>query len=84
MQRWVIAALFSILLICPAMPAFADGALNSQINFPALSIPLGSGSQSNKEAAKKEDEEPGVQKKKEKETQNKKIDDAIKKAWDEK
>jgi len=84
MQRCIIAALFSILLTCPAVSAFADGALNSQISFPTLSVPIGSGSHSNKEAAKKEGEEPGVKKNKEKEIRDKKIDDAIKKAWDEK
>lgn len=84
MQRWAIAILFSALLTCPAVSALADGAINSQFSFPTLTIPIGSDSHPSIDMGKKADEEEKMKEKKEKELRDKKIDDAIKKGWEEK
>jgi hypothetical protein len=75
MKRWIIFVLFSILLTYPAVSVLADD--TSSAGSPSSSF--GSHRHSKK---KKDDESP--EKKKEKEIRDKKIDDAIKKAWEEK
>jgi len=84
MQRWAIVILFSAILMCPVMSALADGALDCELNFPTLSVPLESASHSGSDVMKKPDEDAKMKEKKEKELRDKRVDDAIKKAWEEK
>jgi hypothetical protein len=75
MKRWIISVLFSILLTYPAVSVLADDT-------------SGSGSPSSSFGArhhsKKKKDDESADKKKEKELRDKKVDDAIKKAWEEK
>jgi len=75
MRRWIVAILLSVLLACPAVLVSADE-------------PPGPGSPSSNFAthrhSKKNKDQESTEKKKEKEARDKKVDDAIKKAWEEK
>jgi len=73
MKRLIISAFVLTLLICPAGPVLAQGAPSSP---PMISMPSGSGSHS-------KDYDVRMKEQKEKEARDKKIDDAIKKAWGE-
>lgn len=84
MRRWIPAILFSILLTCPSAPVLADSTVNTEIPFPVLQLPLGSDPRSNKDVEKKEDESPKLKEKSQNERLDEKVDDAIRKAWDEK
>lgn len=88
MKRWVILVLFSFILTCPAVARAADDPLetgkSTQFDYPLLKFPIGSGGQeSNASKDKKDDPPPAIDEKKEKEIRDKKVDDAIKKAWEE-
>ncbi len=72
MKRWIIPVLFSILLTYPAVSVLADDTSGSGTH----SSSFGTHHRSNK---KKDDE--STEKKKEKALQDKKVDDAINKAW---
>jgi hypothetical protein len=91
MKRWVISVLFSIVTSCPAVLFAADSTFDpgraTRFTIPLITIPFGSGQDS--DPAKKKEDAPKMQekdneaKKKEKEKAaiDKKVDDAIKKAW---
>lgn len=91
MKRWVIAVLFSIVTSCPAVSVADDTTFHpgrsTGFAFPPITIPFGSSLGS--DAAKKkadapkmgEKDEEAKRKEKEKATIDKKIDDAINKAW---
>ncbi len=75
MKRWIIAALFLMLLTYPAVSVLADDTSGSGSPSPNTG---------NHRHSKKQKEQESAEKKKEKELRDKKIDDAIKKAWEEK
>jgi hypothetical protein len=91
MKRWVIAVLFLIVTSCPAVSVAEDTILDSgratRFTIPLIEIPFGSsldsGAVKKKEDAPKMGEKDNEAKIKEKEKAaiDKKIDDAIKKAW---
>lgn len=85
MKRWIIFVLFSILLSYPAVSAVADSTPDtgktSMFNYPFLQFPLDSPGGSGA-GEKKWDGEVKKAEKKEKETTDKKVDDAIAKAWE--
>ncbi len=83
MRKWIILVLFSILLSYPAVSGAADDTLDPGrayvIACPILTVPIGAGASEEKkgeEQAKNDD-------KKQKDILDKKVDDAIKKAWGE-
>ncbi len=86
MKRLIIFILFSILLCCPAVAGAADDTFDpgkaTMFSYPFLKVPLGEGSESNGAKDKKVEGAAGVNEKKEKEIRDKKVDDAIKKAWE--
>ena len=87
MKRSIICTLFVILLICPAISAAADGPMDSgkttTFNYPLFSLPLG-GDTPHSDTAKEKKEVGAIDdEQKAKEHRDKKVDDAIKKAWDE-
>jgi len=74
-RRWIISILFSMLLAYPALSVLADD----------TSVPGSPSSSFGKHRhSKKNKDEESPEKKKEKEILDKKVDDAIKKAWEEK
>jgi hypothetical protein len=87
MRRWIIAVLFSMLMSYPAVSGAADNTLDSGrsslFNYPLMNIPIGEGSSSGTNKDKKKDGEVSDQEK-EKKILDKKVDDAINKAWEEK
>ncbi|MGO9371563.1 MAG: hypothetical protein ACLQBD_05625 [Syntrophobacteraceae bacterium] len=72
MKRWIISILFSILLTYSAVSVLADDTSGSGSPSPGFGT--------HHHSKKKKDDE-STEKKKEKELQDKKVDDAIKKAW---
>jgi hypothetical protein len=91
MKRWGIAVLFSIVTSCPTVSVADDNFFNpgrsTGYAFPITTIPFGSSLDS--DAAKKKHDAPKMgekdegtkRKEKEKAIIDKKIDDAINKAW---
>lgn len=91
MKAWVIAVLFSIVTFCPVIAVAEDDTFDfgrsTRISVPFMQIPFGSGSDS--DAVKKKEDAPETgekdkeanRKEREKARMDKKIDDAIKKAW---
>lgn len=91
MQIWVIAVLFSLVTSCPVASVAAESPVDSgratRFSIPLLEIPFGSSRDS--DAAKKKEETPKLKEKdkeaktekKEKSEIDKKIDDAINRAW---
>ena len=80
MKRWIISVLFSILLAYPAVSVLADdtsGSGGAASNSPSSSF-------GKHQHSKKNKDEESAEKKKEKELRDKKVDDAINKAWQEK
>ncbi len=80
MKRWIISVLFSILLAYPAVSVLADdttGSGGGASNQPSSSF-------GKHRHSKKNRDEESAEKKKEKELRDKKVDDAINKAWQEK
>jgi predicted small secreted protein len=88
MKIWIILVSFSILLSCPTLSGagddISDPGKSTLFNYPLVKIPIGSKSDSNTSKEKMGDEEANYDETKEKEKHDKKVDDAIKKAWDEK
>ena len=87
MNRWIICVLLAIFLSSPAVSGAADDQLDTgrttMFNFPFFKVPLGSNPDSKAAGEKKEEGEARNNETKEKERQDKKVDDAIKKAWEE-
>ena len=88
MKRWIISILFSILLSYPAVSGAVDDTFDPGkamlFSYPFLKVPLGDNPDSNAAKEKKVEGEAKIDEKKEKEIRDKKVDDAIKKAWEEK
>ena len=88
MKRWVLSVLFPIFLSYPAVWGAAGDAPDlgkaTLLDFELLKIPIGANPHSNVVSEKKREGEAKNDEKKEKEILNKKVDDAIKKAWEEK
>ncbi|HIJ75666.1 MAG TPA: hypothetical protein HPP81_03020 [Deltaproteobacteria bacterium] len=88
MKRWIIFVLFSILLSYPAISGAGDDTFEpgkgTSFSYPFLKIPTDSIPDSGAAKDKKGEKEARNDDKKEKEIRDKKIDDAIKKAWEEK
>jgi len=88
MRRLIVFILFSFLLSCPAVSVMADDTFEpgrtNPIGFPMFSFPFAEGTPSKSVTEKKEEGEAQNLEKKQREIQDKKIDDAIKKAWEEK
>ena len=87
MKKWIFFILVAILLNNPGLPAVADDTPDSGrtnlFNYPLLRMPLGTKPDYSND--KREGEETTEQRKaREKEAMDKKLDDAIKKAWEEK
>jgi len=87
MKRWIISVLLAIFLSYPAVSAVADDPTDSGkttiFGFPFLKIPIGSKADSKAADDKKDGAEARNDETKEKEKQDKKVDDALKKAWGE-
>ncbi len=88
MKRWIIFVLFSLLLSYLAVPAGADDTFDpgkgTSFNYPLLKYPIGSPPESSAAKDKNGQGEVRNDEKREKAIQDKKVDDAIKKAWEEK
>lgn len=87
MKRWIIFVLIAIFLSIPAVSGAAAGDLYDSgkatvFDLPFFQIPIGS-TNSKADKEKKEGEEAKNGATKEKEKQDKKVDDALKKAWGE-
>jgi hypothetical protein len=87
MRRWIVAVLFSTLLSCPAVSGASDNTVEAvklcQVNYPLMNIPIGQGPKSSAGTAqdKKKDGE-ALSEQEKKKILDKKIDDAINKAWE--
>ena len=85
MKKWIFFVLAAIFLNCPVLAGAddtPDAGRNTMFNYPLFTMPLGKPDYKND---KKEEGETAEQKKqREKQMTDKKIDDAIKKAWEEK
>jgi hypothetical protein len=88
MKRWVVSVLFPFFLSYPAVSGAAGDAPDlgkaTLLDFELLKIPIGADPHSNAVSEKKREGKATNDEKKEKEILNKKVDDAIKKAWEEK
>jgi hypothetical protein len=87
-KRWVLAVLFSFLLGCPVVWG-ADGDVpdigkGTMVDFQVLKFPIGAKPDPNAGKDKNGEEEVKNDQQKQKEIIDKKVDDAIKKAWEEK
>ena len=86
MKRWIIFVLLATFLSIPAVSGAAAGDLYDSgkatvFDLPFLKIPIGSNLDSKTDKEKKEGEEAKNDATKEKERQDKKVDDALRKAW---
>ena len=88
MKRWIIFVFCSILLCYPAVSGAGDDTFEpgkgTSFSYPFLKIPTDSNPDSVAAKEKKGEIEARNDDKKEKEIRDKKVDDAIKKAWEEK
>ncbi|MGA2028032.1 MAG: hypothetical protein ABSH17_13345 [Syntrophobacteraceae bacterium] len=88
MKRWIIFILFSILLSYPAVPDAADNSFDpgkgTSFSYPFMQVPIDSPPDSGAAKGEKGQGEARNDDKKEKQIRDKKVDDAIKKAWEEK
>jgi len=88
MKRWIIFVLLSILLGCPAVSGAADDTFDrgkdTTFTCPLFKIPFGSKSDSGSVREDRGETEARNDQRKDKETLDKKVDDAIKRAWEEK
>jgi hypothetical protein len=84
MQRWAIAILFSTFFIFPSASDISDGTVNCEISLPIVDVQIGSDPHSNGDVSKKSDGDAKMKEKNEKELRDRKVDDAIKKALEEK
>jgi len=87
MKILIIFVLFLILIIYPTASRAADDLTDSGkatlFNYPVMKIPIGEGSDP-KAAKDKKPEGEESREEKEKKISDKKVDDAIKEAWDQK
>ena len=87
MKRWIIFVLLAIFLSIPAVLGAADDQLDTGrgtfLDFPFFKIPIGSNPDSKAAKEEKKEAEARNDETKEKEKQDKKVDDAIRKAWEE-
>ncbi len=88
MRRWTLVILFSILLNSPAVPLghaasdTPDSGKSMLLNVPIFKVPLGSDPDSGSRKEKKQEEgRVKSEENKERDALDKKVDDAIKKAW---
>ncbi|MCE5333955.1 MAG: hypothetical protein LLG06_05145 [Desulfobacteraceae bacterium] len=83
MKRWTVLVLFSVLLGCPPALWAADDITHSGkaklLSYPLIKVPFGGGGESKSEGEKKEGEAKGDDEREK--IMDKKVDDAIKKAW---
>ncbi len=88
MKRWIVSVLLAIFLSVPIVSGAADDTFDpgrgSLFNLPFLKIPIGSNQDSKTAEEKKEQEEVKNKQTQEREKEDKKVDDAIRKAWEEK
>jgi hypothetical protein len=86
MKLWIILAVFPLLLACPAISGALEDTLDpgrsNGINL--MNLPLGAATFANKDRELKGEGEPTDVEKQQKDIRDKKVDDAIKKAWEEK
>jgi len=75
MKKWIMAVLVSMLLTYPIVSVLADDTSNSNNT---------SSSPGKHHRSKKQKNQESAEQKKEKEALDRKVDDAIKKAWEEK
>ncbi len=87
MKRWTISVLLAIFLSAPIVARATDDQFDpgrtSLFNLPFLKIPIGASPDSPDTKEKKEEGPVKSDAAKEKEKQDKKVDDAIKRAWEE-
>jgi hypothetical protein len=87
MKRWIISVLLAIFLSYPAVSGAVlddyDSGKATIFSFPLFKIPIGSKPDSNAADGKKEAGDAKNDATKEKEKQDRKVDDALKKAWGE-
>jgi hypothetical protein len=83
MKRWIIFAVFSVFLSYPAVSDAGDSLFDTgkstMFNYPFMQIPIGGTADPNKD--KKDEKEAKKDPEQEKKVMDKKVDDAIKKAW---
>ena len=88
MRRWILSVLFSILLSCPAVSGAAGDAPDlgkaTLFDLQFFKLPIGASPPSNAVGGKKEEGEAKSDESKAKESLDKKVDDAINKAREEK
>jgi hypothetical protein len=88
MKRWIIFVLFAILLSYPAVSGAGDDTFapgkGTCFGCPFMTVPIDPPSDSGDLKAKNGDKEARYDEQKEKEIRDKKIDDAIKQAWEQK
>jgi len=88
MKRWIIAVLFLILVGYPAVSGALDDTFDrgkvTQFSYPLMNIPIGSRPEPGTAKEDKKDSEAKYDEEKEKQVLDKKVDDAIKKAWEQK
>jgi hypothetical protein len=86
MKVWIMFVLFAVSLCCPALSGaiedITDSGKGTMFNYPLMKIPIGDGSTASRE--KKDPGEAKYDEEKEKQIRDKKVEDAIKKAWEEK
>ncbi len=86
MKRWIIFVLFAILFSYPAVSGAADDTFapgrGTSFDYPFMSVPLDSPKDSGDGKAQNGEKEAKYNEQKEKEMRDKKVDDAIKKAWE--
>jgi hypothetical protein len=88
MKRWIIAVLFLILVGYPAVSGALEDTFDrgkeTSFSYPLFNIPIGSKPEPGPISQEKKDSEAKYDENKEKKTLDQKVDDAIKKAWEEK
>ncbi|MGO8945067.1 MAG: hypothetical protein ACLQJ7_15510 [Syntrophobacteraceae bacterium] len=88
MKRWIIFVLFAILLSYPAVSGAGDDTFapghGTSFGLPFMSLPIDSPPDSGDQKVKNADKEAKYDEQKQKEIRDKKIDDAIKQAWEQK
>lgn len=86
MKRWIIFILFSIFLSYPTVSGaasdFFDRGQGTFFNYPLVNIPIDANTDSKAETVTKGEGEVKHDEQKEKKILDKKVDDAIKKAWE--
>ncbi len=87
MKKWIISVLFAILLSYPAVSGAVtddyDTGKATMFSFPFFKIPIGSKPDSDAADGKKDAGDAKNDQTREKEKQDKKVDDALRKAWGE-